>query len=1155
MGLKGELNTICLADIFQNLTLNQKEGTLIIEDAQSRKTFFFTADGLFAYSEGYERTDPLGALLVFRELLTSEQLEGLLNEVQNRQIFLEDLLQESQLIDFELLGRMILDCSKEEVYDLFLWKGAHFDFEEQLLQFENIDYRRFRRLSFGNEGVNSVLLEAVRRVDEWEAIFKIIPSFDEIFIPSHISLEEILEQDSSTQEIGPVLRSSQPIKQKVVALLNGRNTIQDLIRKSFLPRFEVCFALTHMLRNRELRPLTTPEVIYVADYLSSRGLAEQAIHFYLRASQQGGSDPSLMSKLAYAYEQLGQIERALELYVNYGLFCLQNHQIEDALLSFKRVVSLDANQIEAREHIYNIYLANPSFPDAKDFHFINEGLALASDMKKFGQVEKANAYLRTVVEQEPDNIELRHKLIEAYLDSGQKENAINQYLILAKIYQSDGNTASLVEIYEKILKINRSRTDIQNKLDAILLKKREQKRYRQKRFLQIVMTLLLFGGISFEGYREYEAYTFFQQKKAGLIQPEKASLLSLAQTTLAEFKKTPDYFEPLLQGYPDFADNYQQIKKEKVEKLRQSSQEFQWTLYGRFLIPVEINGFEKEVESEFLKILEQIKETLNQAFAQKLQKTKIIQEKESLENFQKIFTECEELFVKLIEVSEVNKKEFERLRQQLKLAVEDKKKQEELERRKNQEAQEKLNLAKQFEDQKKYDLAFRTIIDFLKNKEFESTNAYQKALIPVWVIANVPVSILVNGQNYSEEESFFRNELKKENLLHLKFVSQYRFEIQAEGFDTVVQEYDFFNLPPRIEVQLKKTYLWKSEEKIGVIQSIPIILEDKIVLGSSNNRHVYVLQKKTGQITWRWQNDPLGDFEYGAIFDEEKKNRFYICDRNGNIHCFAFPGFERIWTNKPVKNGKMTGPSIVSENRIPFGNGTYRGVCTSSDQYFVAYAEVNNELKLAFPPVSAGTTITSPPVLAKDQQIAYFPTIDGYIRGFVFSRKKVFRGLQVTVNNRIAPLTIDRDLQAIFFGTDSGQFYAVSYRKNLQMLWNNPLSLGGSVKAASVILDDFVYVGTTNGNIYKIVKTTGELAWKWPESLEERPGGFIAQVCVDELGNVYAGSKDSYLYALDARGSLKWKYKTEDEIVSPPIFDAGIIFFGSRDQYFYAIRR
>jgi hypothetical protein len=45
MGLKGELNTICLADIFQNLTLNNKEGTLTIEDGQTRKTIFLKHKG------------------------------------------------------------------------------------------------------------------------------------------------------------------------------------------------------------------------------------------------------------------------------------------------------------------------------------------------------------------------------------------------------------------------------------------------------------------------------------------------------------------------------------------------------------------------------------------------------------------------------------------------------------------------------------------------------------------------------------------------------------------------------------------------------------------------------------------------------------------------------------------------------------------------------------------------------------------------------------------------------------------------------------------------------------------------------------------------------------------------------------------------------
>jgi outer membrane protein assembly factor BamB len=55
-------------------------------------------------------------------------------------------------------------------------------------------------------------------------------------------------------------------------------------------------------------------------------------------------------------------------------------------------------------------------------------------------------------------------------------------------------------------------------------------------------------------------------------------------------------------------------------------------------------------------------------------------------------------------------------------------------------------------------------------------------------------------------------------------------------------------------------------------------------------------------------------------------------------------------------------------------------------------------------------------------------------------------------------------------------------------------------------------------------------------------------------GIVYAGSGDSYLYALDAvTGALKWRYLTGSAVFSSPNVVNGIVYFGSYDDKVYAL--
>ena len=56
-------------------------------------------------------------------------------------------------------------------------------------------------------------------------------------------------------------------------------------------------------------------------------------------------------------------------------------------------------------------------------------------------------------------------------------------------------------------------------------------------------------------------------------------------------------------------------------------------------------------------------------------------------------------------------------------------------------------------------------------------------------------------------------------------------------------------------------------------------------------------------------------------------------------------------------------------------------------------------------------------------------------------------------------------------------------------------------------------------------------------------------------GTIYIGSEDTYLYAINPDGTLKWRYQTGDQITSSPaIGDNGTIIFGSHDNVVYALQ-
>ena len=56
-------------------------------------------------------------------------------------------------------------------------------------------------------------------------------------------------------------------------------------------------------------------------------------------------------------------------------------------------------------------------------------------------------------------------------------------------------------------------------------------------------------------------------------------------------------------------------------------------------------------------------------------------------------------------------------------------------------------------------------------------------------------------------------------------------------------------------------------------------------------------------------------------------------------------------------------------------------------------------------------------------------------------------------------------------------------------------------------------------------------------------------------GNVFVGSEDMHVYALDGEtGAKKWSYKTGGKVLSSPSVGAdGILYVGSEDKKLYAL--
>ena len=130
----------------------------------------------------------------------------------------------------------------------------------------------------------------------------------------------------------------------------------------------------------------------------------------------------------------------------------------------------------------------------------------------------------------------------------------------------------------------------------------------------------------------------------------------------------------------------------------------------------------------------------------------------------------------------------------------------------------------------------------------------------------------------------------------------------------------------------------------------------------------------------------------------------------------------------------------------------------------------------------------------------------------------------------------------------------------------------GRVISSPAVVDDVVYVGSTDSNLYALDLASGALRWKFETQ------SWVTSSPAVESGRVFFESYDGSFYALDAAtGQLKWKFATGGEkrysgthlhhlepaaevmpdpwdfyLSSPSVWN-GLVFFGSGDGNIYAL--
>ncbi|MFZ3091150.1 MAG: DUF4388 domain-containing protein [Nitrospirota bacterium] len=222
--LHGNLSVFRFPDVLQLIGIQKLTGCLSLLSGENKVNIYLRNGRIVFVSFWDDINDALGDVLVNAGKLSRVQLQHFLKERYN----FKEVLINKRLITLEELRDLVKGYTEESMYKLFSWMKGSFHFSDELMPREIEDI--VTELS-----TNDIILEGVRRVDEWQLINKKIGDHDAVLKKFITNAEELGEITLSDREL------------EILHLVDGKRDINSIIKESHMSEFEVCKILYVLL--------------------------------------------------------------------------------------------------------------------------------------------------------------------------------------------------------------------------------------------------------------------------------------------------------------------------------------------------------------------------------------------------------------------------------------------------------------------------------------------------------------------------------------------------------------------------------------------------------------------------------------------------------------------------------------------------------------------------------------------------------------------------------------------------------------------------------------------------------------------------------------------------------------------------------------------
>ncbi|HLU68711.1 MAG TPA: DUF4388 domain-containing protein [Kofleriaceae bacterium] len=242
--LRGDLRVVPIAEVLQLLDAQKQSGVLEIERGGAAVEVCFRGGRVdLAVARGVPEEFLLGRFLVEAELLSQHDLDGFLqSRAPGSRLIGQQLVSLGYLSDADLRSTLARQ-TRELIYEALRWSFGSFRFTRTRdLPAAAVD----AMLGLDVEGI---LMEGFRRVDEWHLIEREVDDFETVFLRNEDAVAQMGRGRLTREELA------------VLELVNGKNTVKEIVRTSRMGSFEVSKMLYRLLSIKLIRRRVLPVAV------------------------------------------------------------------------------------------------------------------------------------------------------------------------------------------------------------------------------------------------------------------------------------------------------------------------------------------------------------------------------------------------------------------------------------------------------------------------------------------------------------------------------------------------------------------------------------------------------------------------------------------------------------------------------------------------------------------------------------------------------------------------------------------------------------------------------------------------------------------------------------------------------------------------------